>query len=70
MPDADGLTSDEKSGEGEGDEMEEEEVVDPAHLHIFPIQTSSEEEWRTKRLGGGQIQMIQGGTGASKDAPY
>ena len=28
MPDADGLTSDEKAGEGEGDEMKEEEVED------------------------------------------
>ena len=47
--------------------MKEEEVVDPAHLHMpFPIQTSSEEEWRTKRLGGGQIQMIQGVPGPVK----
>ena len=69
MPDADGLTSDEKAGEGEGDEMKEEEVVDPAHLHI-PIQTSSEEGGEDEEVGGGQIQMIQGGTGPVKDAPY
>ena len=51
MPDVDGLTSDEKAGEGEGDEMEEEEVED-------------------EEVGGGQIQMIPGGTGPVKDAPY
>ena len=61
MPDADGLTSDEKAGEGEGDEMKEEEVVDPAHLHIFPIQTSSEEEVEDEEVGGGADSDDSGG---------
>ena len=47
--------------------MKEEEVVDPAHLHTF--RRLQRRRWRTKRLGGGQIQMIQGGTGASKRRP-
>ena len=62
MPDADGLTSDEKAGEGEGDEMKEEEVVDPAHLHMpFPIQTSSEEEVEDEEVGGGADSDDPGG---------
>ena len=35
MPDVEGLTSDEEAGEGEeGDEMEEEVVVEEAHLRM------------------------------------
>ena len=51
IPDVDGLTSDEEAGEGEeGDEMEEEVVVEEAHLRMpspilaFSSSSSSSEE--------------------------